>query len=287
MRRKNKKLSALGIFLILAAVVSFIVFYLSVLLANPSYHYVDTDTMELVQTQEIPEGAGTVIITTSLGEIRAVLYPEYAPETVAQFRRLVASGYYDGTSVFETKEDAYCIAGGRADGSLAEGGRIEQEHVPQELSQDLWTFRGALCAMTTEREGGFFKRLFGQQRIYTGTRFLMLGSVDFSDPAFVEEFRNATGSGGLAETFLTWGGVPHFAQQMTVFGQTYAGLDVVEAICGAEAVAETNAAGFTPPVEDIRIEKMELSTYGAEDAELNELTAIIEAIPEATEAATE
>ena len=107
MRRKNKKLSALGIFLILAAVVSFIVFYLSVLLANPSYHYVDTDTMELVQTQEIPEGAGTVIITTSLGEIRAVLYPEYAPETVAQFRRLVASGYYDGTSVFETKEDVF------------------------------------------------------------------------------------------------------------------------------------------------------------------------------------
>ena len=89
MRRKNKKLSALGIFLILAAVVSFIVFYLSVLLANPSYHYVDTDTMELVQTQEIPEGAGTVIITTSLGEGNRVVLRNFGTFAIKEVKAKV------------------------------------------------------------------------------------------------------------------------------------------------------------------------------------------------------
>nr|MDE5563739.1 peptidylprolyl isomerase [Oscillospiraceae bacterium] len=96
MQKKSKTLSVLGIFLLGAAVVSFIVFYLSVMISNQGYTYIDPETLELTQTEDIEEGAPIAIVTTSLGEIRAVLYPEYAPETVAQFIRLAEDGYYDG-----------------------------------------------------------------------------------------------------------------------------------------------------------------------------------------------
>ena len=99
----NKTLSRLGIFLMFASLISFIVFYAIVMISHQGYKMIDPDTLELVQTEEIQEGSPTAIITTTMGEIRAVLYPEYAPQTVAQFISLAESGYYDNTYVFEVK----------------------------------------------------------------------------------------------------------------------------------------------------------------------------------------
>ena len=274
MHKKNKVLSMLGVFLLVSSILSFIVFYLIVMTSQQGYSYVDPDTMELVQTEEIAQGSLIAIIETSLGEFRCVLYPEYAPQTVAQFTELAESGYYDNTYVFEAKNDVYFAAGSADnDGGLPSDLDEAKEKVPQELHQNLWPFKGALCALNTSVEGGFFKRLFKETQTFTGTRFMVLGSVDFSDEEFVEEFREASGSELLADTFLERGGVPNFSQQVTVFGQTYAGLEVVDAICGAQLYESASAAGYTPPKEDILILSVTISEYGEEDAALNELGA--------------
>jgi peptidyl-prolyl cis-trans isomerase B (cyclophilin B) len=273
MHKKNKALSMLGIFLLASAVISFIVFYIIVMTSQKGYHFVDPDTMELVQTEEIEEGAPIAVIDTTLGEFRCVLYPEYAPQTVAQFIELAQSGYYDDTYVFEVKNDVYFAAGSvDNDGNLPENLDEAKEKVPQELHQNLWPFKGALCSLNTTVEGGFFQRLFKNTETFTGTRFMVLGSVDFSDEEFVQQFREASGSEQLADTFLTRGGVPNFSQQVTVFGQTYAGLDVVDAICAAELYETPSAAGYTPPKEDIRILSVTISEYGEEDRALNTST---------------
>ena len=81
------------------------------MISNQGYRYIDVDTLEFVQDQEIPEHSQIAVIDTSLGEIRAVLYPEYAPQTVAQFVRLAQEGYYDNTYIFEAKNDVYFAAG--------------------------------------------------------------------------------------------------------------------------------------------------------------------------------
>jgi peptidyl-prolyl cis-trans isomerase B (cyclophilin B) len=271
MKGRNKTLSRLGIFLIFMSVFSFIVFYLVVLISNQGYSYVDLDTLELVQTEEIPEGSLTAVITTDMGEIRAVLYPEYAPETVAQFVELAESGYYDGTYVYEAKTDVY-FAAGSADtqGNLPDTATQEQERVPQELHQNLWPLRGALCAVTTSVEGNFLDRVYKSEKTYTGSRFMVLGSVDFSDEEYVEEFREASGSDLLADAFVENGGVPNFSQQVTVFGQVYAGFDVISAICAGALQEETNENGYTPPVEDCRIISVTIGSYGEEDALMDE-----------------
>ncbi|MBQ8010657.1 MAG: peptidylprolyl isomerase, partial [Oscillospiraceae bacterium] len=81
------------------------------MVANQGYTYVDVNTMELVQLEEPEEGDPVAVINTTYGEFRAVLYPEYAPQTVENFIALAKSGYYDDTYVFEQKQDVYAAAG--------------------------------------------------------------------------------------------------------------------------------------------------------------------------------
>lgn len=264
----------MGIFLLAAALLSFIAFYVIVMISQQGYHYIDPDTLELVQIQEIPDGAPTAVIQTSLGEIRAVLYPEYAPNTVSQFISLAEDGWYDDTCIFEAKNDVYFAAGSAdSSGTLKTPPVFEnQEKVPQELHQNLWPFRGALCSLTTSTDTSFSRRLFKNETYYTGTRFMLLNSVDFSDEEFVAQFREASGSELLADTFLTLGGVPNFSQQVTVFGQTYYGLDIIQQISSLPLAEEPNSQGYTPPLEDIKILSVRISSYSQEDAELNELT---------------
>lgn len=272
MYKKSKSLSRLGMFLIGASIVSFIVFYAVVMISNQGYTYIDTETLELVQTEEIPEGAPVAVISTSLGEIRAVLYPDYAPQTVEQFIRLAEEGYYDETMVFEAKSGVYFAAGSKdAGGRLPDNATEEQEKVPQELHQNLWPFRGALCSLNTSVDSSFSKRLFKTETYYTGSRFMLVDSVDFGDEEFVQEFREASGSELLADAFLERGGVPNFSQQVTIFGQAYAGLEIIDAICNAELAEVENVNGYTPPAEDIVILSVRISEYGEEDAALNEL----------------
>ncbi len=271
--KKSKALSTLGIFLLAAAVLSFIAFYIIVMISQQGYHYIDPETLELVQTEEIPDDAPVAVIQTSLGEIRAVLYPEYAPNTVSQFISLAEKGWYDNTCVFEAKQDVYFAAGSADTSGTVKTPPVfeNQERVPMELHQNLWPFCGALCAMTTSKDTSFSKRLFKSETSYTGSRFLFLNSVDFSDQEFVSQFREASGSEMLADTFLRLGGVPNFSQQMTIFGQAYAGLDVIRQIT-AVPLSEENPQGFTPPAEEIKIISVTISSYSQEDRALNELT---------------
>lgn len=268
--RRKKFLSRLGIMLILMSIISFIVFYLIVMLSNKQYTYINPDEMVLVQTQEIEEGAPTAIINTTYGEIRAVLYPEYAPKTVENFISLAKSGYYDDTYVFEQKQDVYFAAGSPMATGALDDAKETDEHILRETHQNLWPFRGALCAMTTSIEGGFFNRLMGSTKSYSGSRFLFVNSVDFNE-AFVTELREASANEALADAFVKMGGVPNFSQQIAIFGQAYAGLDVIETIATVEVNLETNMNGYTPPVDECKILSVTISEYGAEDAEMNEL----------------
>lgn len=172
------------------------------------------------------------------------------------------------------------FAGGSADTSGTLKNPLvfdNQEKVPQELHQNLWPFRGALCSLTTATDTSFSKRLFKSEVHYTGSRFMFLNSVDFSDEEFVTQFREASGSEQLADTFLKLGGVPNFSQQVTVFGQAYSGLDIIQQICSLPLAEDANQQGYTPPLEEIKILSVAISSYSQEDAELNELSAVLNA----------
>ena len=123
----------------------------------------------------------------SVGDITAVLYPEVAPNYVAQFTELVEKGYYDGTYVYQTEPGVYFRAGSpNADGTLDDQLDESRQKVETETSADLWPFRGAFCAPVTEKDNNFFKMLFGNDVSYCGTRFLVCNTIEFDEETKTE-----------------------------------------------------------------------------------------------------
>ena len=103
--------------------------------------YIDMDTLELVQKQQPENGDTTATIKTTLGDIKCVLYPEYAPKAVENFISLAESGYYDNTYVFQSEPGVYFSAGSPLKNGNLDDNKIEgTKEWEQEIHQNLWPF---------------------------------------------------------------------------------------------------------------------------------------------------
>ena len=167
----------------------------------------------LLQLETPADDAPAMIVHTSVGDITAVLYPEVAPNYVAQFTELVEKGYYDGTYVYQTEPGVYFRAGSpNADGTLDDQLDESRQKVETETSADLWPFRGAFCAPVTEKDNNFFKMLFGNDVSYCGTRFLVCNTIEFDEETKTELADTDESAAAVTDTFLSWGGIPNYAQ---------------------------------------------------------------------------
>ena len=78
--------------------------------------------MQLVQLDEPEPDAPAMCVHTTAGDIVAELYPDEAPDYVAQFTKLAESGYYDNTYIFQVEDGVYFEAGTpNEDGTLTAG----------------------------------------------------------------------------------------------------------------------------------------------------------------------
>ncbi|MBQ8961515.1 MAG: peptidylprolyl isomerase [Ruminococcus sp.] len=230
---------------------------------NETYITIDTDTVKLIQLDPPKEGDPIAIIDTTLGQFRIVLFPEQSPQAVKNFTDLAESGYYNGTYVFNSDSGAYSAAGcPQKSGSLPQGYDQSHELIPRELSQDLWPFKGAVCVLNTTIDRTFKEKILGGGQYYNGSRFAVINTIEITDE-IKEGLRSGQETGNLvAEAFIENGGIPNFAQQMTVIGQTYQGMDVVEKLASLET--ENNGV-YKIPKEDIMIESVTISTYSEND----------------------
>lgn len=223
---------------------------------NDTYVTIDLDSMKLVQLEEPKENDPIAIVETTLGEIRFVLYPEYSPNAVKNFTELAESGYYDNTYFYNSDSGVYSSAGSKQkDGSYTQGNASER--VERELSQDLWSFKGAVCCATTDFDRSFTEMLVGGGTYYCGSRLNFLNTIEFTDE-LKEEMRSSATSEELTEAFIEKGGIPNFAQQMTVIGQVYEGLDVVEKLASLDSTDDGN---YKIPNEDIMIISVKIDVY--------------------------
>ena len=226
---------------------------------NNSYITIIPEEMELVQLDAPKEGAPIAIVDTTVGEFRFVLYPEYSPNAVKNFTELAEQGYYDNTYVFHAESGVYSAAGApNRDGSAKDN---SHELVERELHQNLWPFRGAVLAMNTTIKQGFKEKILGGGTYFNGSRFMLVNTVTFDDE-FKEELKSSSESQALADAFIDKGGVPNFSQQMTVIGQTYYGLEVVEKLASLET---RNVGNYKFPEEEVMINSVKISTYSPED----------------------
>lgn len=229
---------------------------------NNTYINIDPETMQLIQLEEPKAGDPIAIVDTTLGEFRFVLYPEQSPNAVKNFVELAESGYYTNTYVFNSDSGAYSAAGSKLkNGEMPEGYDVSRELVERELHQDLWPFRGAICSMTTTIDRSFGERIFGGGTYYNGSRFAIVNSIEFTDE-IKKELMDSSQDKDLGQAFIDKGGIPNFSQQLTVIGQTYQGLDVVEALANLES---ENNGTYMLPKEDIMINSVTISTYEPEE----------------------
>ncbi|MBP5581134.1 MAG: peptidylprolyl isomerase [Ruminococcus sp.] len=260
MLKKNSVVRLVLIFTLIMGISSLVIMLSNTLMAkNNNYIPIDPETMKLVQLDPPKDGDPVAIVDTTLGEYRFVLYPQYSPNAVANFTELANQGYYDNTYVFQSESGVYSAAG--APNKNGDANDNSHELVVRELNQDLWPFKGAVLAMNTTVERSFKEKLFGGGTYYNGSRFMTVNTIEFTDE-LKKEIMEVSNNEALGEAFVEHGGVPNFSQQITVIGQTYKGMDVVEKLASLET---QDMGSYKVPVEDIMIKSVKISTYSAEE----------------------
>ena len=182
-----------------------------------------SDESGLPQFNNPSEDSEVAIIHTTLGDIKVMFFPEYAPKAVENFLTHAKEGYYDGISFHRVMED-FMIQGGDPNGDGTGGESIWGEPFEDEFSDQLFNFRGALSMANSGSDTN-------------GSQFQQMGHPD----AAVEKYEEI-------------GGTPWLDLQHTVFGQVFDGMDVVDEIVAQTATEENN--GLVPEDERAIIESI-------------------------------
>lgn len=192
-----------------------------------------------IQLQQPQPGDTVAAITTSEGEIKVLLFPDYAPKAVQNFISLASKGYYDGTTFHRVIED-FVVQGGSPDGSRGGGTSCWGLEFEDEFSDKLHHYCGALSMANHGADTN-------------GSQFFFVTSPvgKLADDA-ISQMETAGWRDGVISAYKDAGGLPELDYRYTVFGQIYDGLNVVYKISRAETENDK-------PVKDITIESVVIS----------------------------
>lgn len=218
-----------------------------------------TQNINLVQLQEPQADQEMAVMETNYGTVKFVLYEEYAPETVKQFKQLVEEGFYTENQVYAIYEDESYMIAGASDDKGDEGKTTTEDGkgVKPEVSSDLWHFPGAVSAMG--EESGITQTIRGD------SRFFIVGDCP-ADAETLEQMEENKYPEEVISAYKERGGKPLYTGQYTIFGQVVEGMDVVNSMISAETVADENGNPTLTPAEDLIIYSITLTTYGEDQA---------------------
>lgn len=221
----------------------------------------DFESMKLIQLEKPVEGQDVAVIETDCGTMTAVLYTEYAPKTIENFKNRVKEGFYEGKSFFAIETGIYAITGASNEEGT-EGITDDGNFIKNECSVDLWPFKGALMGYSSKAG-------------YSDSRFFFSGALEITQEN-INELKGYTHEetskqvipDKLINAFTTQGSVPGFAASYTVFGQVINGFDTLD-----EILWTASDINNKKPVKDIKIKKITLDTYSEGKFTLEEPTA--------------
>lgn len=209
----------------------------------------DEESIEFVQFNEIKEGQETAVIETSIGTIKMVLFENEAPKTVAHFKKLIKSGFYNDKEIFINPEFKAFITGA-IDETGTKGEIINDDKKPIvcEVTPNLWHFSGAVSVL------GYEKNKMSKDML-SDSRFFIVDDIKATTEMAtqMEEYEYPQ---KVIDAYKEHGGMPQYTGSYTVFGQVYEGLDIVSKI-----VASPIKEGEAHPSDGTKIIKIELSKY--------------------------
>ena len=216
-----------------------------VLIGVVAYGYYKNATMEVknpVATMEVEK----------FGTIKIELYPELAPETVANFATLANRGFYDGLTLHRIVKD-FMIQGGDKEGTGK--GSASLSDLKDDGDDTAYSIKGEFIANGVDNKLKFEEGVIGMARSdYTSY-----------SSSLTEESYNS----GSSQFFIMTKNNTSLNGYYTSFGKVIEGMDVVHRIEEVEVKAaddseESGNTEVSTPVETIKITSIRVETNGVD-----------------------
>lgn len=209
---------------------------------NSELNETQGDKMGLNQIEGFREGNIKAKMTTNMGEMEIILFPNVAPKAVENFVTKAKEGYYEGVT-FHRVIEGFMIQGGDPTGTGAGGESIWKKPFEDEFDINYRNFYGALSMANAgpSTNGSQF--------------FIVTAKGNVSDDIILQ--MNELGEEGgypqeVVNAYKEIGGAYHLDGKHTVFGQVVSGMDV------AEKISQVDTNSSDKPLEDVIIQKIEI-----------------------------
>lgn len=210
------------------------------------YGYVKNANMEV-------ENPIATIEVENFGTIKVELYPDKAPNTVANFITLANNGFYDGLTFHRTIPD-FMIQGGDPNGDGTGSPTLSDIDTSIEEDSDKDTAYAI--------EGEFIANGYKENNIKFERGVIAMARSDYSSvsSALAKKGYDSAGS----QFFIMHADSDSLNGLYAAFGKVIEGLDVVDSIANVEVVTRDSDAeeGLDKPVNPPVITSVKVETYG-------------------------
>ena len=192
----------------------------------------DGSRVTLLQLAPLIEGEDIAVISTDFGEIRMRFFPSEAPNAVNNFVTLAREGFFNDRAVIGPRgllaSSLPVLISGSSDDSGKKGvSRVGGKPFKQEISANLWQITGAVSVLDDTDKGD--SRLF-----IAGSRPVPEWQLDEIEAACYPQ--------NVIEAYRTYGGLPEYSLEYSVFAQVVQGQEVVD---GMIESLQTGGKGLT------------------------------------------
>ena len=191
--------------------------------------------MSFNQLDKPQSGETVAVMHTTLGDISIRLFADMVPRTVKNFVTHAQNGYYDGLIFHRVIKD-FMIQGGDPTGTGCGGESIYGEKFEDEFHPELHNIKGALSMANAGPNTN-------------GSQFFIVQASTVPED-MLEQMRGMTDRGfpeNTVNAYESLGGTPWLDFRLSVFGQVFDGMDIVDAI------ANVKTDGSDRPLEDVKI----------------------------------
>lgn len=200
------------------------------------------DKMRLNQIEGYRQGNIKAKMTTTMGEMEIILFPNVAPKAVENFVEKAKDGYYEGVT-FHRVIKGFMIQGGDPSGNGTGGESIWGKPFEDEFDINYRHFYGALSMANAGPSTN-------------GSQFFIVTAKDNVSEDIASQMNELGEDGGYPENvvkaYKELGGAYHLDGRHTVFGQVILGMDI------AEKISQVDTNNSDKPLEDVVIEKIEI-----------------------------